>query len=388
MGGIGLKTPNNVGPRTLGPGPRTIYLWGMKHLITALALTFSGGLASAQEQAAAPTPATASASPIAPFAAKDKLLEEIKTWRDLNLPHVIPADQTTLRFEPRLNEIQARASAAKNEKELGAPKDDFTAWKQSLLRDKYAAAKQHGLTAEAFDQFASAQTTQANFSAALRAQVAQTAVDQRFLFTQQRTSSLLNDPSRYFDGLTARTGLAASGVSAGAPSDPKDPARYAKVRAILISQGARPAVVDMAIKEAIRQNADPLLVLAVIKQESGFNTRAHSGVGARGLMQIMPDTGRGLGVRDSSLLYDAQTNLRAGIKYLKQLWNRFTDIDMTAISGINPFASHDVKSAVAAYNAGPGAVHKYSGVPPYRETQGYVKKVLGYYAQLRQSLNV
>ncbi|MDE2144147.1 MAG: lytic transglycosylase domain-containing protein, partial [Elusimicrobia bacterium] len=111
-------------------------------------------------------------------------------------------------------------------------------------------------------------------------------------------------------------------------------------------------------------------------------------VGARGLMQIMPDTGRGLGVRNSSALYDIQTNLRAGIKYLKQLWNRFTDIDMTSFENMNPFSSHDAKAAVAAYNAGPGAVHKYGGVPPYRETQGYVKKVLGYYSQMKQALGL
>ncbi|MDE2144266.1 MAG: transglycosylase SLT domain-containing protein, partial [Elusimicrobia bacterium] len=148
-----------------------------------------------------------------------------------------------------------------------------------------------------------------------------------FLNVQQQSGTAFRSPSQFFDGMGAGVGdVAGPAVSEGAPVNPKDPARYAKVRAILISQGARPQVVDMAIREAIRQNADPLLVLSVIKQESGFNPHAHSGVGARGLMQIMPDTGRGLGVRNSSALYDIQTNLRAGIKYLKQLWNRFTDI--------------------------------------------------------------
>jgi soluble lytic murein transglycosylase-like protein len=60
---------------------------------------------------------------------------------------------------------------------------------------------------------------------------------------------------------------------------------------------------------------------------------------------------------------------------------------MSGIESLNPWASHDVKAAVAAYNAGPGAVQKYNGVPPYRETQGYVKSVLAYYEQLKRSMS-
>ena len=126
-----------------------------------------------------------------------------------------------------------------------------------------------------------------------------------------------------------------------------------------------------------------LLVLALVQNESGFHAGATSPVGARGLMQVMPATGRGLGVKDADALYDPATNLRAGVKFLKSLWGQFTDFSWTSLAGINPFESSEVKKVVASYNAGPGAVRKYGGVPPYRETMNYVKKVLGTYLHLR-----
>ncbi|MFI5345435.1 MAG: lytic transglycosylase domain-containing protein [Elusimicrobiota bacterium] len=360
----------------------------MKSLFVMVGLALIPALGAAQPAPAlAPTTAPTAAAPA--VEGKDKLLAEIETWRNIQLPHVTPADQTTVRYEPRLDDIKSRAKDAKTAKDLARPSQEFQEWKTSLLHDKYATAQARRLTSGTFEQFSSEQNLQASFSSALSQQVALASTNRVFLSAQQQSASAFQAPATFFDGSGAHFSAGASvapAVSAGAPMDSKDPARYAKVRSILISQGASSKVVDMAIKEAMRQNADPLLVLAVIKQESGFNPHARSGVGARGLMQIMPDTGRGLGVRNSSSLYDVQTNLRAGIMYLKQLWTRFTSIDMTAIGSINPFSSHEAKSAVAAYNAGPGAVHKYGGVPPYRETQGYVQKVLGYYQQMKQSL--
>jgi soluble lytic murein transglycosylase-like protein len=399
--GLGLKTRMLMGLEALGYWAVRGYRVLMKTLLiaTALSLIPAAALADLGNQATATLPAQASVAGLLPggaVAGKDKLVADIETWRNIHLARVFPPDPLTLRYEPRLNDIDERAKTAKTAKDLERPTRDFEDWKQALLREKFATAQSRGLTSGTLANFTAEQVQQAEFSSALRSAVFQQAVQNAFVRTQQQTTSpVFRDPARYFDGMTSRSGFVSPGaagpsVAAVAVPDvnPKDPSRYAKVRAILISEGARPAIVDLAIKEAIRQNADPLLVLAVIKQESGFNAHAHSGVGARGLMQIMPDTGRGLGVRDSSMLYDAQTNLRAGIRYLKQLWTRFTDIDMTSIASINPFASHDVKSAVAAYNAGPGAVHKYSGVPPYRETQGYVKAVLGYYSRLRQSVGI
>ncbi|TAM62530.1 lytic transglycosylase domain-containing protein [bacterium] len=117
----------------------------------------------------------------------------------------------------------------------------------------------------------------------------------------------------------------------------------------------------MVDASAARWNVDPALVNAVIANESGFDPQATSKVGAMGLMQLMPATAAGLGVSDP---YDPQQNVAGGVRYLRGLLDRFNG---------------DVSLAVAAYNAGPGAVEKYGGVPPYKETQQYVAAVLDSY---------
>ncbi|HNY39857.1 MAG TPA: lytic transglycosylase domain-containing protein [Bryobacteraceae bacterium] len=109
-------------------------------------------------------------------------------------------------------------------------------------------------------------------------------------------------------------------------------------------------------RTAALHGVDPALVHSVIAVESGFNPLAVSPKGAQGLMQLIPATARRFGVTDS---FDAKQNIEAGVKYLRYLQDMF----------------QDDKLALAAYNAGEGAVMKYGGVPPYRETEQYVRKV-------------
>lgn len=110
---------------------------------------------------------------------------------------------------------------------------------------------------------------------------------------------------------------------------------------------------------ASRYNLPVTLLRAVAKTESNFNASAVSPAGAMGVMQLMPNTAKSLGVTDP---FDARQNIMGGAKYLSENLNRFGD----------------VKLALAAYNAGPNSVTKYGGIPPYTETQNYVKKVMGY----------
>jgi soluble lytic murein transglycosylase-like protein len=120
-----------------------------------------------------------------------------------------------------------------------------------------------------------------------------------------------------------------------------------------------PEQIDALVEQNARTwQVDPALIKAVIANESGFNANATSSVGAQGLMQLMPGTAASLGVRDA---YDPAQNVAGGTHYLRGLLDRF---------------GGDKRLAIAAYNAGPGAVEKYGGVPPYAETRNYVQNVL------------
>ncbi len=118
-----------------------------------------------------------------------------------------------------------------------------------------------------------------------------------------------------------------------------------------------PVVQETAAKHGL----DPHLVDLVIRMESGYNPRAVSPKGASGVMQLMPGTAKLYGVRD---VFDAVENIRGGTQYLADLLRRF---------------SSDLRLALAAYNAGPEAVARHNGVPPYAETQNYVHSILGVY---------
>ena len=108
---------------------------------------------------------------------------------------------------------------------------------------------------------------------------------------------------------------------------------------------------------------DAKLVKAVVRNESCFDTMAISRAGAQGLMQLMPPTAKELGVTDP---FNAEQNIRGGVQYLKALMDRY---------------NNNIGLALAAYNAGPGAVAKYDGVPPYHETEKYIERVMKSYRE-------
>lgn len=123
---------------------------------------------------------------------------------------------------------------------------------------------------------------------------------------------------------------------------------------------------DHLIKSASEKHQiDPELIKAVIRQESNFNFKDISVKGAQGLMQLMPDTAKGLGVQNA---FDPYENIHAGTYFLRIMIENFNG---------------DLSKALAAYNAGPGAVKKYGDIPPYKETQEYVRNVLNYYGIYR-----
>lgn len=120
-------------------------------------------------------------------------------------------------------------------------------------------------------------------------------------------------------------------------------------------------IISMIETTSEKYGVDSKLIKALVQQESGYNPNAKSKAGALGLMQLMPATAEGLGVKDPM---DPQQNIEGGVKYVKSMLDRFNG---------------NIILALAAYNAGPNAVKKYDGVPPYKETQNYVRNILKNY---------
>jgi soluble lytic murein transglycosylase-like protein len=176
-------------------------------------------------------------------------------------------------------------------------------------------------------------------------------------------ASALTNATAVGDGTGASTDFASLASTLGAPA-------ASATGGAAATGSSLPATVPYAgeITAAAQANGlDPALLAGLIKQESGFNPHAGSGAGAQGLTQLMPATARGLGVSNP---FDPAQSIMGGAKYLKQ--------QLDAFGG-------DVTKALAAYNAGPGAVKRFGGVPPYAETQNYVRVVQANAASFRSS---
>ena len=130
---------------------------------------------------------------------------------------------------------------------------------------------------------------------------------------------------------------------------------------IVLRDGTEMDIAPIIMAEAQKNNVDPLLIKTIIKYESGFCPFAVSPVGASGLMQLMPDTARALGISD---VFSPEQNIAAGTLYIRRQLDAF---------------NNNVAFALAAYNAGPGAVQAYGGLPPYAETINYVNMIIADY---------
>jgi soluble lytic murein transglycosylase-like protein len=166
----------------------------------------------------------------------------------------------------------------------------------------------------------------------------------------------------FASALQAATDADTAGVSGATTGT--EPAVLSSAGAGSETGGEYEALVDQA---AARNGLDPAVLHGLIQQESGFDPSAGSSAGAQGLTQLMPGTASSLGVANP---LDPAESIEGGARYLGEMMSKF---------------GGNTEDALAAYNAGPGAVQQYGGIPPYAETQSYVSKVLGYAEAYRQS---
>ncbi len=326
------------------------------------------------------------------------VLKELEAVSTTLMSQTQAAQEFNSHYQPRLNELKSAAQTAKTAAQLAKVKKDLADWKTTVLKAQYAAKAKGVAATEDFATFSARKAREIEFVASLQQSFAIERAKAQTLTVQSvldnSTPGSTPDASTWshvFD--KTKTGAPMSFGDGAVKADmPTGAAHYKKMRDIAVREwGANPKIVDAAIAEALRQNVDPALVLSVIWQESRFNTHATSPVGARGLMQVMPDTGRGLGVSNPDNLYDMKTNLRAGVKYLRNAAAYLhLNVDLSDISDAAP---NKIKALLASYNAGCGAVSKWLRQQgenlvriPYAETRTYVRVIADKLASLGESL--
>ncbi len=180
----------------------------------------------------------------------------------------------------------------------------------------------------------------------------------RLYFTAD-DSSFTDVPTEEITGYEKDLSLFVPAASSPAASDAATTASSGSVKSAHFQSA--PALNQVVNSASAAYHLDPDLVNSVIHAESGFNSRAVSPKGARGLMQLMPSTASQLGVHDA---FDPEANVTGGSRYLRELLERY---------------NFDLVKALAAYNAGPERVEQYQGVPPFRETRAYVARIVHEY---------
>ena len=193
------------------------------------------------------------------------------------------------------------------------------------------------------------------------------------LYTDDAKKSYIDLPAAEIQGYSVQpdpqpvAAAPAPQASAAAATQPQHPAQ-AKIEAAAVPGQTSQKSTEQIVSEASKlQGVDSDFIHSVIQQESSGNPRAVSPAGARGLMQLMPGTAAQLGVADS---FSPEQNVHGGARYLRELLERYHG---------------DAIKALAAYNAGPGAVDRYRGVPPYRETRLYVQRIVRQYNRKKES---